>query len=254
MNDSGEFAGKILFVTGAGAGFGRHMACAFAAAGAGVGITDVDPVAAEATAAGIRADGGRAVGLACDVASESAVEAAVAQTCDALGGIDLLVNNAGRHLMKYSRTFAALTTAEIRDLFDVNLMGAIHCVRACAPVMAMRGGGAIVNIASIAAHSPATPYGVSKLAVRGLTIAFATELAADNIRVNAISPGLMATESALSELPDEMWPRFQQERQLVHRRGEMADVTETALFLCSPRATFITGETIKVSGGYPLGV
>jgi NAD(P)-dependent dehydrogenase (short-subunit alcohol dehydrogenase family) len=120
--------------------------------------------------------------------------------------------------------------------------------------MAARGGGAVLNISSIAGYMSTSPYGVSKLAVRGLTIAFATELAAVGIRVNAIAPGLMATENALDGLPQEMVDDFVGSRQLVHRLGTMDDVVATTLYLCSDEASFITGETVKVSGGYPLAI
>ncbi len=254
-NDSSpQFAGKVLFVTGGAAGFGRHFAMGFAAAGAAVAVSDVNLEGARAVAAAITAAGGRACAVKCDVADEQAVQAAVAEAGDALGGIDLLINNAGRHLLKYNQPFGSLRTSDIRDLFDVNLMGTIHCTLACKPMMSARGGGAIVNIASIAAHNVQSPYGVSKLAVRGLTMAFAHELAEQGIRVNAISPGLMATESALAELPETMVAHVRDQLQLIHRTGEMADVTAAALFLCSPAASFITGETIKVSGGYPMSI
>src|SRR6185503_8256824 len=101
-------------------------------------------------------------------------------------------------------------------------------------------------------YMSATPYAVSKLAVRGLTVAFATELAPDRIRVNAIAPGLMSTENALADLPKPLIDEFVQRLQLVHRLGTMDDIVSAMLFLCSDEASFITGETIKVSGGYPL--
>ncbi len=97
-----------------------------------------------------------------------------------------------------------------------------------------------------------TPYGVSKLAVRGLTVAFAAELAADHIRVNAIAPGLISTENALAELPQELIDDIVRQRQLVHRIGTMDDVVSTMLFLRTQDSSFITGETLKVSGGFPL--
>jgi NAD(P)-dependent dehydrogenase (short-subunit alcohol dehydrogenase family) len=93
---------------------------------------------------------------------------------------------------------------------------------------------------------------VSKLAVRGLTIALATELAPERIRVNAIAPGLMATENAMADLPQDLVDDFINNRQLVHRLGTMDDIVAATLYLCSPEAGFITGETLKVSGGYPL--
>jgi NAD(P)-dependent dehydrogenase (short-subunit alcohol dehydrogenase family) len=111
-----------------------------------------------------------------------------------------------------------------------------------------------VNISSIAGYLSTSPYGVSKLAVRGLTIAFATELAPDGIRVNAIAPGLMATENALDGLPQELIDDFVTNRQLVHRLGAMDDIVSAMLFLCAPEAGFVTGETLRVSGGYPLAI
>jgi NAD(P)-dependent dehydrogenase (short-subunit alcohol dehydrogenase family) len=110
----------------------------------------------------------------------------------------------------------------------------------------------VLNIASIAAHMTSTPYGVSKLTVRGLTIALAGELSSKNIRVNAISPGLMATENAVRDVPEEIFDQFIKQNQLVHRRGEMRDIVSAMLFLCSDEGSFITGETLSVSGGYPL--
>jgi NAD(P)-dependent dehydrogenase (short-subunit alcohol dehydrogenase family) len=118
--------------------------------------------------------------------------------------------------------------------------------------MRSAGGGVVLNIASIAGHLSNTPYGVSKLAVRGLTIAFASELAPDNIRVNAIAPGLMATENAIADLPQAMVDEFVGERQLVHRLGQMGDIVQAMLYLCSDQASFVTGQTLDVSGGFPL--
>jgi NAD(P)-dependent dehydrogenase (short-subunit alcohol dehydrogenase family) len=162
-----------------------------------------------------------------------------------------LINNAGKHLTKYNQPFSVLPRFELRALFDVNVIGVVNCTVACRPAMAARGGGAVINISSIAGHMASSPYGVSKLAVRGLTVAFANELAPDRIRVNAISPGLMATENAMEDLPQEMVDDFVQNRQLVHRLGTMDDIVKTMMFLCSDDASFITGETIMVSGGYP---
>lgn len=245
---------KIAFITGAGAGFGRDFSRTFAAAGASVAVTDVNLEAAQAVAAAINAAGNTAIAVHCDVSSEASVKTAVDTVVAQLGGIDILINNAGRHLLKYNQPFSALSTADVRELFDVNVMGVIFCTLACRGSMQERGGGAVVNIASIAAHLVPTPYGVSKLAVRGLTMAFARELSGDGIRVNAISPGLIATESALAEIPQQMMETFQNEYQLIKRRGEMPDITAAALFLSSAASSFITGETIKVSGGYPLHI
>jgi 3-oxoacyl-[acyl-carrier protein] reductase len=254
QEEARPYLGKVVAVTGAAAGFGAAFSRAFAEAGAAVALLDVDAAGAQALADEIVGCGGRAVALPCDVADERAVEAAAARAADHLGGADVLINNAGLHLTRYNQPFAQLGHEEIRRLFEVNLMGVINCTLAFKPLMAARGGGAIVNISSIAGYLASTPYGVSKLAVRGLTIAFARELSEARIRVNAIAPGLIATPSAVADLPSEMVSAFVNQHQQVKRQGEMGDIVSAALFLCSPQASFITGETIKISGGYPLGV
>src|SRR5690606_30238125 len=136
---------------------------------------------------------------------EAAVGAAVAKVAEAFGGIDILINNAGLHSAKYNATFQALGSAEVRRLFDVNIIGVANCSLACRPVMAARGGGVMMNISSIAGYTSANPYGVSKLAVRGMTMAFAREFSEDRIRVNAIAPGLIATDVIRAEMPAELF-------------------------------------------------
>jgi 3-oxoacyl-[acyl-carrier protein] reductase len=249
-----RFGGKVAFITGGAIGFGRAFARALAAEGASVVIADIDSEAGEGTAKELREQGFAALSTPCDVADERTVEASVATATEAFGGIDILINNAGLHLTKYNQPFSVLPRADLRQLFDVNVIGAVNCTVACRPSMRTRGGGVVLNISSIAGYLASSPYGVSKLAVRGLTIAFAAELAPDHIRVNAIAPGLMATENAIADLPPAMVEDFVDNRQLVHRLGTMDDIVATTLYLCSDDAGFITGETVKVSGGYPLGI
>jgi 3-oxoacyl-[acyl-carrier protein] reductase len=253
-HSSSRFDGKVAFITGAAQGFGRNFAEALVAAGGSVVLCDINLDAARRTTEEINAHAGaaRAMAVEADVAREDQVDAAVAQAIAALGGIDILINNAGRHLTKYNQPFGKLTRTDIREMMDVNFMGVVNCTLACRESMGARGGGAVVNISSIGGYLNSSPYGVSKLAVRGLTIAFANELAPDGTRVNAIAPGLMGTEAALADLPQKMVAQFRDELQLVHRLGRMEDITAAMLFLCSSAASFITGETIKVSGGYPL--
>jgi 3-oxoacyl-[acyl-carrier protein] reductase len=249
-----RFAGKVAFITGGAVGFGRAFARALCTEGASVVIADIDLPAAEDLAAELDTQAQPALAVCCDVADEQQVDDAVARAVTELGGIDVLVNNAGKHLTKYNQPFTVLERSELRSLFDVNVMGTVNCTVACRETMRSRGGGAVLNISSIAGYLSSSPYGVSKLAVRGLTVAFAQELAIDNIRVNAIAPGLMATESALADLPSDMVDRFVNELQLVKRLGTMDDIVEAMLYLCSDAAGFVTGETVKVSGGYPVGL
>jgi 3-oxoacyl-[acyl-carrier protein] reductase len=243
---------KVAFITGGAVGFGRAFGSALAADGAAVVLADVDLAAAEATAKQLRDTGAQALAVECDVADEHAVDSAVAKAISEFGGVDVLINNAGKHLLKYNQPFTVLERSEVRALFDVNVIGVVNCSVAVRDSMRSRGGGSIVNISSMAGHLTSSPYGVSKLAVRGLTVAFATEFAPDRIRVNAISPGLMATENAMAELPADMVELMINERQLVHRQGTMDDIVAAMRFLISEQAGFITGETLPVTGGTPL--
>jgi len=247
-----RFRGKTAVITGGAIGFGRAFARALTAEGASVAIMDIDAKTAERTAAELTAQGARVIAVPCDVADEQQVDTAVGITIEKFGGIDILINNAGRHLMKYNQPFGMLSRGDIRDLFDVNVIGVINCTLACRDSMRERGGGVVLNISSMAGFMNVSPYGVSKLAVRGLTVAFASELSPDRIRVNGIAPGLMNTENALADLPHALVDDIVRERQLVHRLGTMDDVVSAMLYLCSDEASFITGETLKVSGGYPL--
>ncbi|GFG62740.1 beta-ketoacyl-ACP reductase [Mycobacterium kubicae] len=249
-----RFQNKIAFITGGAVGLGRAFARALTSEGASVALADIDGDGASRAAADLVAEGADAWAVRCDVADEAQVDAAVAATVERFGGIDILINNAGRHLMKYSRPFGALSRADVRGLFDVNVMGVVNCTLACRNSMRDRGGGVVLNMASSAGFQSNTPYGVSKLAVRGLTVAFAAELSPDLIRVNGIAPGLTNTESAMANVPRSLIDDFVHELQLVHRLCTMDDVVSAMLYLCSDQASFITGETLKVCGGYPLTV
>jgi 3-oxoacyl-[acyl-carrier protein] reductase len=247
-----RFSGKTAVITGGAIGFGRAFARALTGEGADVAIFDIDATMAQRTAAELTAQGARVIAVHCDVADEQQIDNAVGVVIEKLGGVDILINNAGRHLMKYNQPFGVLSRSDLRGLFDVNVMGVINCTLACRDSMRERGGGVVLNISSMAGFMNITPYGVSKLAVRGLTVAFATELSPDRIRVNGIAPGLINTENALADLPHALIDDIVRERQLVHRLGTMDDVVAAMLYLCSDEASFITGETLKVSGGYPL--
>ncbi|MCV7402726.1 glucose 1-dehydrogenase [Mycobacterium fragae] len=247
-----RFHRKTAVITGGAVGLGRAFARGLTGEGAKVAILDIDAEMADRTAAELTAQGAQAIAVACDVADEQQVDTAVGIAIENFGGIDILINNAGRHLTKYNQPFGMLSRADIRGLFDVNVIGVINCTLACRDSMRERGGGVVLNISSMAGFMNISPYGVSKLAVRGLTVAFASELSADRIRVNGIAPGLMNTENALADLPSALVDDIVRERQLVHRLGTMDDVVSAMLYLCSDEASFITGETLKVSGGYPL--
>lgn len=253
------YRGRVAVITGGGRGFGQAFGSALAMRGAQVVLADVDGGAAEAAAAEIAAGteveaaGGTAIGLACDVADESAVARVIDEVVRRYGGIDLLVNNAGLHSAAYNKPSAELGIAAMRRLFDVNVMGVLICSLAAHEVMKGRPGASIVNISSSAAYANRTAYGVSKLAVRGLTAQLAREYAADGIRVNAIAPGLIFTDTIRAELPRAEVDRVMAQ-QILPREGEEQDIVDALLFLASPEASFITGETLRVTGGFALSI
>jgi 3-oxoacyl-[acyl-carrier protein] reductase len=245
--------GRTAVVTGGGRGFGKAFGAALAAQGAHAVLVDIDAGVAEAAAAGIRASGGSATGLGGDVTDEARMAAVMADAAAFHGGIDLLVNNAGLHSDEYGQPILKMGLSKVRRLFDVNVMGVVCCTLAAEPHMRGRKGASIVNISSSAAHMHGSAYGDSKLAVAGLTITFARELAPAGIRVNAISPGLMLTETIAAELPPETKARVKA-MQMLADDGQERHIVDALMFLASDKAEFITGETLRVTGGMAAGV
>ena len=243
-----EFAGRTAFITGGGSGIGEVFADHLAARGAHVVLADIDLAVAEAAAIRIRGEGHKALAVACDVADQASVEAAVAQTVAQCGGLDILINNAARHLMTYAGPPTGLSSELWSQMLNVNVVGVINCARAARPHLAKRPG-VIINMSSIAGFSATSPYGVSKLAVRGLTVGLATEFSKDGVRVCGIAPGLVDSPAATAEVPDEIRKRLVEQVQLVHRHGTMTDLANAMLFFCSDQASFVTGETLIVGGG-----
>ncbi|WP_327100556.1 SDR family oxidoreductase [Nocardia vinacea] len=247
-----EHQGKVAVITGGGRGFGKAFGTALSELGAHVVLADIDGAVATSAAAELTAQGRGATGVACDVADADGVAAMMDAVTERHGGIDILVNNAGLHAA-YNRPFTELGLAAVRRVFDVNVMGLINCTLAAHKAMTGRDGASIVNISSSAAYANRTVYGVSKLTVRGLTVAFARELAEAGIRVNSIAPGLILTDTVRAQLSAAEAERVLSE-QILHRAGEEQDIVEALLYLVSPRASFITGETLRVTGGFALSV
>lgn len=248
-----EWAGRTAVVTGGGRGFGKAFGAALAAEGAHAVLVDIDGSVAEEAAAELRAAGGSAEGLAGDVTDEARMADIMAAAAQARGGIDLLINNAGLHSDEYGQPITKMGLAKVRRLFDVNVMGVVTCTLAAWPHMKGRTGANMVNISSSAGHMGGSAYGDTKLAVAGLTITFARELAPDGIRVNAISPGLMLTETIAAELPPETKARVKA-MQFLDLDGAEKHIVDAMLFLSSSRAEFVTGEVLRVTGGMAAGV
>jgi NAD(P)-dependent dehydrogenase (short-subunit alcohol dehydrogenase family) len=252
-------AGRVALVTGGGQGIGRAVALALARAGAEVVVNDRRPEAAAETAALVEGLGQRAFAVPADVAVVAEIERLVAAAA-ARGRLDVLVNNAG---LIRARPFGEVTEADWDETFAVNARGLFFCMQAAAPLLARGGDGAIVNVASIAGRGAPTlspPYAASKAAVISLTQQGARALARQRVRVNAICPGIVDTEfnRRLDELlgvrgqglaPGE----FLRQRAASVPLGRLAapeEIAEVVVFLASPTARYITGQTVTVDGGY----
>jgi len=243
------FEGKVVFITGGARGIGRDYGNAFAKKGVAVALADIDFDSAHEATEQIRASGARALAVACDVADRTSVQKAVSAANEALGDIDILINNAGKHLLEFAQPITELSVARWQELLAVNIMGVVNCSTACKPSMIQRGGGVIVNISSSAGFTSQNAYGVSKLAVRGLTVALAAELADKGIRVFGLAPGIVDSDSAVEAM--EHRREAITARQLIKRPGRMEDLLGPLFLMCSDHASFMTGETILVAGGYP---
>jgi len=250
-----EQSGTTAVITGGGRGFGKAFGTALAAAGAHAVLIDRDGAAAEAAAASIRAAGNAATAYQGDVTDAARIEAIMADAATFNAGIDILINNAGLHSHEYSQPIIDMGIEKTRRLFDVNVTAVMICTLAARPFMAGRNNASIVNISSSAAYLgfPAHAYGISKMAVAGLTVVFAGELAPDKIRVNAIAPGMIMTDTIRAELPEAV-KQVAQGMQFLKIDGEEQDIVNAMLFLTSEKARFITGETLRVTGGAAAGL
>jgi NAD(P)-dependent dehydrogenase (short-subunit alcohol dehydrogenase family) len=252
----GPWDDKVVVVTGGGAGIGRTYAHRFAAEGAAVVIADVDAGAASRVVDEVVETGGRGLAQVMDVTDPAAAAEMVERAVAELGGVDVLVNNAGIHLDHAQLPFTLDAVAQWRAVLDVNVIGALICAAASRPAMAARGGGAIVNMSSMAAYGGSGAYGVSKLALNSLTVSLAADFASDGIRVNGIAPGLVDSEAAVEWWSDPARAgmagidQMLIGQQMIKRQGTMQDLANMCLFLCSDAASFVTGQTILVDGGF----
>jgi 7-alpha-hydroxysteroid dehydrogenase len=239
--------GKVAVVTGAGAGIGRAIAEMFAGAGATVVVSDLDGAAAQAVAEGILAAGGESAGTACDVTAEADLERLVTLAAERFGGVDLLVNNAGGGGPKPFD----MPMQDFEWAYRLNVFSLFRLTQLCAPHMAQRGGGAVLNISSMAGentNSRMTSYASSKAAVNHLTRNVAYDVGAMGIRVNAIAPGAIKTHALSTVLTGEI-EKIMLKKTPLGRLGEPDDIAYAALFLCSPAASWVSGQVLTVSGG-----
>lgn len=239
--------GEVALVTGAGAGIGRAIAQTFAAAGAAVVVTDRAHVDAQKVAVDIANSGGRSLALACDVTEPEQLDAAVAGAIGTFGRLTILVNNAGGGGPKPFD----MPMSDFRWAYDLNVFSLFRLTQLAAPHMAEAGGGAVLNISSMAGENRnqrMASYGSSKAAVNHLTRNIAFDLGPRGIRVNAIAPGAIRTDALASVLTPEVETAMLRHTPL-GRLGEAADIANAALFLCSRAASWISGQVLTVSGG-----
>ena len=248
MNNK-TFSGKVALITGGTSGIGKTTAIEFARAGAKVVLTGRREKEGAQVVAEITKLGGEAAFVRADVAKDGDVKRMIDFTIEKFGRLDIAFNNAG---VEWKGPLDQANEAEYRRIFDVNVWGVLNSMRHEIPAMLKNGGGAIVNTSSVAGHvglGQVSIYNASKHAVEGLTKSVALEFAKQNIRINAIAPGVIATE---------MWDRFAGDElrdQLtsiipVARIGASEEIAAAVLYLCSDNAKFTTGTSLVVDGGF----
>lgn len=252
--DQFRLDGKVAVVTGAGGrgnSIGRAYAMGLADAGASVVVADLNEEGAKAVADEIAATGGEAVGVGVDVADEASTLAMADAAKQAFGGVDILVNNAALMVDISYDDCTAVSLEDWNKAFAVNLNGALLCSRAVVPSMRDRGGGRIVNQTSGGAFPATGLYGITKLALVGLTTTLAKQFGGDNITCNAIAPGNVTSDAGKLLVPDDSpFIQFLQMTCATKPRGAPDELVGTLLLLCSEAGQWITGQTIHVDGGW----
>ncbi len=253
MNSPFAVQGKVAIVTGASRGIGLAIAEAYAAAGVKVVLSSRKQDQVEEAAAHITAQGGEAIGVAAHNGDKAALHALVAAAVARYGGVDILVNNAATN-----PHFGSVLEAEDslwQKTIEVNIMGNVWLTQSVVPHMRARGGGKIINIASVNGLRPGTMQGIyslTKAAVISLTQTLAMELAADNIHVNAIAPGLTRTKFARALWDNPMILDPIVARTPLKRIGEPEDIAGIALYLAAPASNYTTGQVFVVDGGLTI--
>ncbi len=250
-----DLSGKVAFVTGAGQGIGRACALTLARAGANVVVPDLDLPTAEKTAADIKAMGNDALAIRADVSKPEDVDRIFQKGLQKFGRVDILVNNAGGG-WGGRKPFFEQPLEGWRRTIDVSLIGLWMCSKAAVTDMIKRKSGKIVNIASVAgkvALRLQADYDAAKAGVIRLTEVMAMEVAPYNIYVNAVAPGSTATEATKPLYADPVWREKMLKYIPMGRPGEPEEQADAVLFLCSDLASYITGHTVVVDGGWTAG-
>lgn len=247
-----SFTGRVVLVTGGGTGIGAGIATWFADRGAAVVIGQPDQGRADAAVARLHGPGRHLSGVGTDLATAAGCRAAVEETLRLHGRLDILVNNAAITGPPAIAPFLEFGDEQLDALVDVNLKAPFRCARWAARDMVTRHGGVIVNISSVGAYAAqlhASAYVATKAGLVGLTKALALELAGSGIRVVGVAPGDIDTSNpagSAAQVKPDWWQRYTP----AGRRGTPVDIAAAVGFLCSDEASFITGETLVVDGGW----
>jgi len=248
--------GRVAVVTGAGGrgnSIGRAYAMGLAGVGAEVVVADLNAEGAQRVADEIREAGGKALACQVDIADPESVQQMASEAEKALGGVDILVNNAALMAELDSKTAADIPIAEWNRIMNVNVTGALNCVQAIVPMMRQRGGGRIVNQTSGGAFPAQSIYGISKLALTGLTTTLAKQLGRENITANAIAPGNVTSDAGKLLVPDDSpFIQFLEASVATRARGTPDELVGALLLLCSPAGEWITGQVLHVDGGWVM--
>jgi len=246
---------KVAVVTGAGSGIGESIARLFAGQGATVAVLDIDLQAAEQTVQAIQSKGGQSSAYSCDITQQSKVNEVIEKICGDHQQINILVNNAGvGHVGNIENT----SEEDLDRLYAVNVKGAYNCLKAVVPVLRQAGGGAILNLASIASKigiEDRFAYSMSKGAILTMTNSIACDYIKDNIRCNCVCPARVHTPFVDSYLkknyPGEEKKMFEKlsAYQPIGRMGRPEEIAHLALYLCSDEAGFVTGSAYDIDGG-----
>jgi NAD(P)-dependent dehydrogenase (short-subunit alcohol dehydrogenase family) len=249
---AGPLEGRVAVVTGGGGGLAEGICARLTGAGAAVAAVDVSREKAQRVAGSLASGGARTLAVEADVSERGSVEAMVEEIVGELGGVDILVNNAAVYPR---RAWTEIEEEEWDRVMAVNLKGYFLCARAVYPHMRDRGGGSIVNVASITFFIGWTlllDYVASKGGIVGFTRTLAREVGPDGINVNAIAPGAFPTDAEKIHPDQEGYNRWVLEQQSIKRRGTPNDVGELVTFLASDAASFISGQTIGIDGGWMM--